>query len=121
MATEAQATLDTLPGEGAMRTTIQHRERRLCNLCGKPAHFKHSFLFENYRHNNTSSAYGKDDCSWCSDTDVFVCRDCKPETPACHDPGASVFPANEQFAHLFLYWYTSAVNEEGADKQGEQT
>lgn len=92
-----------------MRTTIQHRERHICEQCGEPAHFMHDFLMENYRTNRASKAYGKDDCSWCSDTSVFVCRDCKPETPAGHDPGSSVFPATEQFAHLFLYWHTTAV------------
>jgi len=97
-------TLDMLPGQGETKTTASKRARRECEVCGEPAHFKHSFLFKNFRSNPKSKAYGRDDCSWASDIDVFVCQDCKPETPDGCDSGASVFPAIARFAHMFLYW-----------------
>lgn len=115
MATAQQQTLDKLPREGVGRTTIEHLERKLCELCGEPAHFRHSYLLENYRTNRASKAYGRDDASWSSDVDVFTCRDCKPETPDGCDPGRSTFPATEKFAHMFLYWHTDAVNVEDED------
>jgi len=99
-------TLDILPGQGAERIITQVRERKCCDVCGEFAHFRHSFLFHNYRSNPTSSAYRRDDCSWCSDVDVFTCRDCRPETPEGCDSGGSRFPATSQFVHMFLEWVT---------------
>lgn len=101
---EKTRTLDVLPGEGDVRTTTERRIRRYCDECGETAHFKHSFLYKGYRSNPASSAYGRDDCSWCSDVDVFTCRECRPVIPDGCDSGASRFPANEGFAHMFLEW-----------------
>ena len=113
--TNKTQTMDVLPGQDSMRTTIEHKERRRCEMCGEHAHFKRSYLLEGYRTNRASKAFGKDDASWCSDVDVFVCRDCKPETPEGYDPGYSEFAATERFAQMFLYWHVDAVNEPDVD------
>ena len=97
-------TLDTLPGEGEVETTTQRRVRRSCDLCGEPAHKKVTYLLPNYRSNPASAAYGRDDCSWCEDAAVFVCRTCRPEAPVGFPNECSTFPATERFAHMFLIW-----------------
>ena len=46
-----------------------------CQECGMPAAFRISYLTAgNYRANPASSAYGRDDCTWCSDTETFACK-----------------------------------------------
>lgn len=97
-------TLESLPGEGDEQIITRYRIRRSCDKCGEPAHYRHSFLFENYRRNPASKAYGKDDCTWCSDIDVFTCRVCTPDTPHGCERGATTFPASARFAHMFLEW-----------------
>ncbi len=98
-------TLEALPGEGEIKIVEKRRLRNECDVCGEPAHFKHTFLFENARGNPASSAYRHDDCSWCEDAHRYVCKehhkdkDAPPGTSWC-----STFPASERFAHLFLYW-----------------
>lgn len=96
-------TLDLLPGEGESRTVTNTKVRRICDECGEPAHFRHSFLLPNARRNPASSAYGRDDCTWCSDEETFTCRthtarDTKPDGYEW----CSTFPANARFAHMFL-------------------
>ena len=109
------ATMDILPGEGEVRTVIKHYLRRECDVCGEPAHYKHTFLLEGARRNPASKAYGKDDCTWCEDESRFVCW-CEDESRfVCKEhmndrnpsPGTifcSTFPASERFKHMFLYW-----------------
>ena len=92
MSTAATKTLDVLPGEGSHRTTIQFRERHLCEKCGLPAHFLYVLPF------------GK------LPRELFLCRACQaigPEPPAPFN----MYPANEYNADRFLYWKTEAVNE----------
>lgn len=97
-------TLDLLPGEGEEKTVFSERTRHECAECGDPAHFKHSYLLSgNARGNPASSAYGKDDCSWCSDHEEFTCKTCKRPSVEGYS-WCSTFPAIKQFAHMFLYW-----------------
>jgi hypothetical protein len=98
-------TLDLLPGEGEIKTTTRRHVRRTCCVCGEPAHYKKTFLYENYRSNPASSAYRHDDCSYCEDACAFVCRehlraDVKPERME----ECSTFPASARFAHMLLHW-----------------
>jgi hypothetical protein len=44
-----------------------------CEVCGRPAQHKLTFLMPNYRANPASKAYQHDDCSWCSDYETYVC------------------------------------------------
>lgn len=46
-----------------------------CGKCPAPSTRIMSFLYDDYRRNPASSAYGKDDCSWCSDHDAFGCEE----------------------------------------------
>lgn len=66
-----------LPGEGDTR--VQVRRRVECDFCGEPATRRITYLRDNARSNPASSAYGHDDCTWCSDADAFACEDHKRE------------------------------------------
>lgn len=92
-----------LKGEGDVQRVIRTRKRKLCEYCEKQAEYKHSFLLEGMRNNPASSAYCKDDCSWCEDAAIFTCFTCKPETPGGHVE-ASRFECGERFSHMFLWW-----------------
>lgn len=99
------ATMEKLPGEGTTETVVKTRLRHECDVCGEPAHYKHTFLLEGARRNPASSAYGRDDCSWCEDESRFVCAEHKNDITA--PDGCSwcgTFSAVERFAHMFLYW-----------------
>lgn len=100
-------TLDILPGEGDIETVTRRRRRHECGICGAPAHYKHTFLPQGARSNPASSAFGRDDCSWCGDACQYVCREHLEEgreTPPRGMCWCSTFPASERFKHLFLYW-----------------
>lgn len=91
-----------LKGEGDTRTQI--RMRRSCEMCGEAATKKHTYLLDNARLNPASSAYGRDDCSWCEDAHEYLCDDCQSETPDGYGP-CSIFSATAgHFAHMFLHW-----------------
>lgn len=99
-------TLDELPGEGEEQTLRRVRYRRECCECGEPAHFKQTYLLDGARRNPASSAYNRDDCSWCEDEAVFLCKDHRDEAPRLEGYGkCSIFSATTQFAHMFLYWH----------------
>lgn len=98
------ATLDVLPGEGQIESINRQKVRVECDECGEPAHFKHAYLYEGYRRNPASSAYAKDDCTWCCDVAVYTCKTCPPKTPDGCDSGHSQIPASARFAHMFLKW-----------------
>ena len=97
-------TLDVLPGEGEEQVIRRVRYRRECHECGEPAHFKQTYLLNGARSNPSSSAYRKDDCSWCEDEAVFLCKECKAPRLEGYEQ-CSTFPAVERFAHMFLYWH----------------
>jgi hypothetical protein len=102
-------TLDILPGEGDVETIIRKRVRKDCEYCDEPAHYKCSYLLPNCRSNPASKAYRHDDCSYCSDYDLYLCKKCYSKYNGWHpsldgyEP-CSLFPANEHFAHMFLTW-----------------
>lgn len=99
------STLDILPGEGDEKTRTLVHTRRTCSECGSPAHYKHTFLLINGRNNRGSSAYGRDDCTWCEDSCQFVCQ--KHQLVRTAPDGmehCATFPATARFAHLFLHW-----------------
>ena len=102
--TNTVETMDTLPGEGETRTTTEILTRATCDECGEPAHFKHSYLLEgNARNNPASSAYRRDDCSWCEDEKRYTCRTCKRPSVDGYS-WCSTFPAKAGFKHMFLTW-----------------
>ena len=107
--------LGKLDREGERR--VQVLERRRCEVCGAPATRRLTWLLENYRRNPASSAYGMDDCSWCSDLEKFVCEECLDSQRKDVPPGfahvPSVFPCIERFQHMFLVWTTTEDEETG--------
>jgi hypothetical protein len=99
----------TIPGEGEAKLVERTRVRIECVGCGEPATRRHTYLLPNARGNPASSAYGKDDCSWCSDHEVFTCADCHGgRAPTVEGYGwCSTFtlqPGSSRFAHMFLTW-----------------
>lgn len=102
--------------EGQVRTIRQVLKRRLCERCDKKATFKLTFLLPHARSNPASAAYGKDDCSWCSDTAVFVCHTHEKERYViAKELGmgwCAEFEYGERFKHLFEYWGEIDVKEE---------
>lgn len=98
--------VDLLPGEGEKRVTEKTRVRIECGNCGEPATQRHTYLLPRARSNQRSSAYGRDDCSWCSDHDEFTCNICPRPKPDGVE-WCSTFeikPGKLQFAHMFLRW-----------------
>lgn len=102
-----------LPGEGDAKIIIRTRERRECEYCDELAVYKHALLLENYRSNPASSAYGRDDCSYSSDDDVFTCGKCKPGIPHGFVEG-SRFECGERFSHMFLHWTEEVIETTSA-------
>jgi len=101
------ATLDQLPEEGQTETVTRTRRRRECEVCGEPAHYKLTFLLEGDRNNRASSAYGRDDCTYCEDAIRFVCAIHEADRTLKQWEGygwCSTFPCSERFKHMFLYW-----------------
>ena len=100
-------TLNVLTDEGTIEVIKRVRKRHSCDNCGEPAHFKHTFLLPNARANPASKGYGKDNISWCSDEYQFSCRDKECQRAMNKMDGymwCSSYPANDTFAHMFLYW-----------------
>lgn len=107
-------TLELLPGEGETQTIKRTRVRRRCDNCGKGAHYRYTFLLEGARSNPASNAYGRDDCSWCSDEEQYSCKNPECISDMKRLPGyihCSTFPASERFAHLFLEWEERALDK----------
>jgi hypothetical protein len=98
-------TMEVLPGQNEIQIIKRKRVRQECEECGEDAHYKHTWLLKGTRSNPNSKAYGRDDCSWCEDECTFSCPECKNKIrPPEGYVDCSVFPASEQFAHMFLYW-----------------
>ena len=99
--------LEPLKGEGERKTMI--RVRRECEECGELATVKYSYLLPRARGNPASSAYRRDDCSWCSDLDVFLCFACDERQWHPHRDGyepCSRFYDARKYPHIFLEWRT---------------
>lgn len=99
---------DVLPGEGDYRVRRERRVRRRCERCDAPATRKLRFLVEGgARLNPASSAFGRDDCSYCADYTAFACAACEREVERDAPQGmrwSSTSYASERNAHMFLEW-----------------
>jgi hypothetical protein len=91
------------PRAPEQKIIIKTKGERECDECAEPATRRCTFLMPHYRSNPASSGYGKDDCSYCSDAEVFVCDTCKPETPSGMCSEYSTF-YKKRFPHLFVVW-----------------
>jgi len=91
---------------GDIRITKQIRRWHECQECGLPAKYRISFLLDGFRHNPASSGYGRDDCSWCSDLEVFACTKHKREleiAPNGYHYGCTTFTL-KRMKHMGFYW-----------------
>jgi hypothetical protein len=76
-----------------------------CQVCGMPASWEVNYLAKDGRRNPASSAYGKDDCSWCKDATGYACRKHQTEVERDYPEGmswASSFSL-KSFKHLGFY------------------
>lgn len=94
--------------------------RRECSDCEKPATRRVTWLYRNARNNPASSAYGKDDCSWCSDDDAYGCEE--HANKIWHHPPygmeiCSMFDL-QRFPHMGLYWIEETVQPQAASSEG---
>ena len=96
-----------LKGEGEVQFIKRTRVRLECEDCGEPATVKQTYLFVNCRQNPASTAYGRDDCTWCEDAAAFYCTACHAkhrwDCPDGH-MRCSTFTKPEKWPHLFLEW-----------------
>lgn len=77
-----------------------------CQVCGLPASYRITYLLARGRANPVSTAYGKDDCSWCSDAEAFACKrheqDVKRDLPIGMN-WCATFPL-KKFRHMGFYY-----------------
>ena len=86
------------------KTVVKHLRRHECEECGAPATYRYTYLLEGMRNNPASSAYCRDDCSYCEDDAIFSCCRCgRPPTPGGY-VDASRYKYCEKWEHLFNYW-----------------
>jgi len=99
-----------LKGEDAVKYFKRTMRRHECDVCGEAADFRLTYLLEgDCRRNPASSAYGKDDCSWCSDAERFVCKDHQSTRPMPEGHSwAGSFPLFN-FPHLGLYAHDEEI------------
>src|SRR5574342_451702 len=102
----ADAAVKLLPGEGDEILVVKRNVRRCCEECGEFATKRLTFLYENYRRNPASNAYGKDDCSWCYDEELWSCH-VHEQKIINHPPEGTVWCSSfdgERFPHMLLRW-----------------
>ena len=105
MSTETEVPL--LKGEGEVRITKERCYRRICGQCDEPATHRLSFLLDGARRNPASKAYGRDDCSWCSDEDRYSCKSHVEDVRRAPPEGmgwCSTFDCVKLYPHMLLYW-----------------
>jgi hypothetical protein len=110
--------METLVGEGEVKIVRKERVRCECGYCGEPAFYKNTYLNDGEhgaRRNPASTAFGKDDCTWCSDFDDFLCPECHQRDEKDNVPDGygwcSTFQA-DRFPHMFLRWQETDVTEQ---------
>lgn len=98
---------------GDTRTIVETYMRHECECCGKPAVKRHSFLLDGARYNSASTAFGKDDISWCADDEAFICSDC-PE-PKREGMNWTASFSGERFSHMLHFWHEVSRDIQPAD------
>lgn len=115
---ESNETYIPLEGEGEQQVIRRTSVRHECEQCGRPAEYRHTYLLENARRNPASTAYGRDDCGWCSDHEIFTCEDHKRHPPAPDGYGwCSTFPL-QKFPHMGLYWREEKIATDSQIRNG---
>ena len=97
---------DKLPAEGSRR--VQELVRRECDVCGEPATHRITYLVAvNCRSNPASAAFGRDNCSWCSDAESYACKEHVKQIERDAPHGMSwctTFDAVGRYDHMLLRW-----------------
>lgn len=107
---------EKLPGEGKVVFVKKTRKRFACEECGEPATKKHTFLLQGTRSNPASSAYGRNDCTFCEDTRRFVCEKHNSMWPKLDGyEWCGTYSVGKTYASTFMYW-----DEEEVDLQSLQ-
>lgn len=99
---------ERLKGEGEVRVITRTRLRHLCEFCEAVATKKHTFLLPHARSTPQSSTYSRDDCTWCSDSDLFTCESCGSHPFIEGYEWCSTFSA-KKFPELFLFWHEKII------------
>ena len=101
------------------KIVVKTRVRKECENCGEPAVYRNTYLSDGAtgaRRNPASSAYGKDDCTWCCDHDEFLCHTCQSGNrgnPAPKGYGTnSTFSFGARFDHMFFEWREREISPE---------
>lgn len=83
---------------------------RACDYCSAPATYRNTYLNDGERgarHNPASSAFGRDDCTWCSDFDDYLCAKCHERDETDNVPDGfgwcSTFEKSK-FPKMFKVW-----------------
>lgn len=101
---------EKLKGEGDRIVIERVRVRQTCGYCSELATYKNTYLDEGYsgaRNNPSSSAYRRDDCSWCSDFDDYVCHECHSSDEEDNVPDGHKWCSTfdiQRHPHMFLKW-----------------
>lgn len=101
-----------LKGEGDVQYVKRTRCRRDCDVCGEPADYKRGLSLINARNNPASSGYGKDDISWCTDGEKYLCEAHKMEFLAPTGYTNAGLWTLSTYPHLGLYWCDEIVKAE---------
>lgn len=110
MSTDTQTEIVEAPllkGEGDVKVVVKTRRRHECHDCGDPATKAITYLLHDARRNPASKAYGRDDCSFCSDATQYSCDPCQRRVENDAPDGmrwCSTFSAGGRYDHLLLYW-----------------
>lgn len=111
-----------LPGEGETKVVRRTRVRRECENCGEPAVYLNTYLNDGQvgaRRNTASNAYRRDDCTWSSDHNQYLCGDCHQNAHHVGVPDGfgwcATFECGPEYAHKFLTWEEHEIqNSEAA-------
>lgn len=110
------AAVTPLDGEGEIKIVLKTKCRRHCDNCGEPATKRITFLLENARRNPGSSAYGRDDCSYCADAEAFTCDECERTVQRNAPPGMDWCGTffGPRATHYLLFWHEQEVTADHA-------
>ena len=102
-----------LKGEGDVQYIKRTRCRKECEVCGEAADYKRGFSLHNARNNPASSGYGKDDISWFTDGEAFLCETHKMAFLAPTGYENAGLWTLSYYPHMGLYWRDEVVKAEG--------
>lgn len=103
---------ERLPGEGKIKTVTYKLVRGECFECGEPATKLLRFQLHNPRSNPASTAFGRNDISYCADEERYACDQCEKDIQ-WHPPIGMEWSSTSSDARFLLEWVI--VNREVYD------